>query len=250
MPETLERMFAELRTVQPPAPYAPPSAVRRRGRRRAYRSRTAVGGAALAVGALGAAPVVVGALTGPSPLPPTPSAPPPPTSSRVAPSPSPSGPAGGLLLEPADLGPGAWRSFEAEIMSNRDMWGNGDLCEYDSADYPSLPRQAAVETVAWRSAAGTVTEVVERYAPGWGARNLDDVRAVIAFCAERDGWRLTVERTGFAGDESLLARIDAAGHVRYFAVVRVGDLVATVHTSTGDPDYTREVATRAADRLG
>ena len=61
MPDTLEALFERLRTVEPPAPYAPARDIRRRGRRQAYRHRMALGGAALAVGAIGAGTAVVAA---------------------------------------------------------------------------------------------------------------------------------------------------------------------------------------------
>jgi hypothetical protein len=259
MPDTLEALFERVRTVEPPAPYAPAHEIRRRGRRQSYRHRLALGGAALAVGGLSAGTAIVAAGGGPGPTPPVlPTA-----SPSVSPSPSvrPSRPPGGRLLQPDDLGGSGWQPLEgAEPMQNRDTWGNGDLCEYDSADYPSLPRQTDVEVIAWRSPGGTVTEVVETYEPGWGERNMADVRAVIDFCnavVTPEGVGPTVYAvTGpaFAGDDSLLVRVESESpggptNVSFFAVIRVGDRIATIHTTKSELELAA-IAQRAAARLG
>jgi hypothetical protein len=254
MPDTLEALFERLRTVEPPAPYAPAHDIRRRGRRQAYRHRMALGGAALAVGAIGAGTAVVAAGGGPGPTPPV--------LPTMSPSPSvaPTRPPGGRLVQPSDLGGTGWRPLEsAEVIQNPDMWGSGGLCDYDSAAYPSLPHQDSVETIAWRSPSGTVTEVVEVYEPGWGARNMADVRSVIAKCdAEATqgpgSTHLLVESSGFAGDEALLVRSEATPFggpvvVGYLAIVRVGDTVATINVNADDPAYARTVAQGAAARL-
>ena len=140
MPDTLEALFERLRTVEPPAPYAPAHDIRRRGRRQSYRHRMALGGAALAVGAIGAGTAIVaagrragadtaGATASPS-VSPSPSVRADPAAGRSA------GPAVRPRRDPAG---GRWS--RAEVIQNPDMWGNGDLCDYDSADYPSLPHQ-------------------------------------------------------------------------------------------------------------
>jgi hypothetical protein len=247
MPETLATLFEQLRTVGPPAPFAPPSEVRRRGRRRTYRGRLAAGGAALAVGAIGVTPAFVGGGPSPQPTPvPTPTA-----SPSLSPSPAPSRPSGGVLLEPSDLGSGRWVEFEAEMFSNPDRWPSG-FCEYDRADYPSLAYQEDVTTVAFQTGTVTVTQAVERYAAGWGARNLDDVRAVIALCDRAGtGVRFTIEPApGFAGDEVILMREEAPGaEVRFYVIARVGDRVVTVTVYGDDVEYARTVAARAVARL-
>lgn len=266
MPDTLEALFERLRTVEPPAPYAPAHDIRRQGRRQAYRHRMALGGAALAVGAIGAGTAVVAAGGGPGPSP----APVPPTASPSgAPAPSitptppvrPSRPPGGRLLQPSDLGGTGWQPLVgAEVIQNPDRWGSGGLCDYDSAAYPSLPHQTDVDVIAWLSPGATVTEVVEVYAAGWGARNMTDVRSVVAACdaATTTGpgsTRFRVESTAFAGDEAVLVRVemtpfDAPVVVSYLAIVRVGDSVATINVYTDDPAYAQTVAQRAAARLG
>ena len=260
MPDTLEALFERLRTVQPPAPYAPAHEIRQRGRRRSYRHRAALGGAALAVGAIGAGTAVLGPGGGPAPTPPPVL---PTVAPSVSPSPSvrPSRPPGGRLLQPSDLGGSGWRLLVgAETIQNPDMWGSGELCDYDSAAYPSLPRQDSVDTIAWQSPGATVAEVVEVYAAGWGARNMADVRSVVATCAAATttgpgSTRFLVESSGFAGDEAVLVRIeatpfDAPVFVSYLAVVRVGDTVATITVNLDDPAYARVLALRAAARLG
>lgn len=239
MPETLVTLFEQLRTLAPPAPFAPPSEVRRRGRRRTYRRGLAAGGVALAVGAIGVTPALV--TGGPSPRP-TP--PPTPTSAP------PSRPVG-VLIEPSDLGPGAWERFTAEMIENAHRWPSGGFCDYDGADYPSLAHQDDVTTVAWKTDTVTVAQAVERYTAGWGARSLDDVRAVLAMCdAAGTGTRWTVEDGDFVGDGSILVREEQAGPVvRYFVFVRVGDRVATVSVYGAGADYARTVAARAVARL-
>jgi hypothetical protein len=259
MPDTLDVLFERLRAVQPPAPYAPAHEIRRRGRRRSYRHRLAMGGAALAVGGIGAGTVIVAAGGGPGPAPtPVPTA-----SQSPSPSPTirPTRPPGGRLLQPSDLGGTGWERLEgAEVIQNADTWGSGNLCDYDSADYPSLPRQIDVDVIAWLSPGATVTEVVEVYEAGWGARNMVDVRAVVAACESAattgpGSTRFLVESTDFAGDEAVLVRIEATPFdapvvVSYRAMVRVGDRVATVGVNLDDPAYARVLAIRAAARLG
>ena len=67
--------------------------------------------------------------------------------------------------------------------------------------------------------------------------------------------RFLVESSGFAGDEAVLVRVESTPFgapvvVRYQAVVRVGDSVATINVNVDDPAYARTVAQRAAARLG
>jgi hypothetical protein len=266
MPDTLEALFERLRTVEPPAPYAPAHEIRRRGRRQSYRHRLALGGAALAVGGLsaGTAIVAAGGGSGPAPTPVLPTAsmsPPPSVLPSPTPSDRPSRPPGGRLVQPSDLGGTGWQPLEgAEVIQNPDRWGSGGLCDYDSAAYPSLPHQTDVDVIAWRSPGATVTEVVEVYEAGWGARNMVDVRSVVAACdaATTTGpgsTRFRVESTDFAGDEAVLVRIEATPFdapvvVSYLAMVRVGDTVATVGVNLDDPAYARVLAIRAAARLG
>ncbi|SBT44693.1 hypothetical protein [Micromonospora narathiwatensis] len=286
MSDDLDALFTAVRGTPPPAAFAPAEQVRRRGRQRRHRQVLAAGGGVLTVatvagvlgaGLTGSRPEVVSA---PAVSATSSSA----ASASVAPSPStgapsmvagPSAPASATpLLQPQDLGPGDWRRFEAEQLENPDRWYWGfweGMCPaYRSRPLLSLPRQAALQTVAYRtggtSGGASVSQIVERYAPGGGPDNLTDVRAVIDRCGQPmpTSATPTVERfaivdTGFAGDESLLVRQDvvqlrpsSAGtqHVDYIAVVRVGDVVTTVRAYPPEPDRVRGLAGLAAARLG
>lgn len=265
MSDQLDGLFAGVRGVRPPAEFAPPERVRRRGRQRTRRTAIGAGAGVLAVTTaavgLGAGllprPDGVAPPAGPSPTATTPNPSPtqPPT-----PSPSASTPVA-LLLQPDDLGPGTWQQFEAEQIQNPDKWFWGfwdGLCAaYKSG--PSLAHQDALEMVAYRTPGGgtSVSQIVERYDAGWGDDNLADVRDVIERCGEASGpgLRVTVEGGGIAGDESLLVRQEQTPAdsteplVDYIAVVRVGDNVATVRAYPSSPERVRDLAERAAARL-
>jgi hypothetical protein len=279
MPDPLDALFDQMRGVHPPAPFSAPDQVRRLGQQRTHRHRLAVGGAVLAVAAstagVGAAPVLLGDHP-PKPRPTIgtdPSTGSPSVSPPVAPpvSSSPTGIRQGLLITQADLGPGNWRPFSAEIFTTKDLWRWAEICPaYRSDRFPSLRHQASVDKVAYRNGnEASAFEILERYADGWGPRNLDDVRAVIGLCAtatappspdEAPPPRQTVMANGFAGDDSLLLKQEVWSYdawksgaeplVTYYAVVRVGDRVATVWSTINDAGYVRALAGRAAARLG
>jgi hypothetical protein len=287
MSDRFDVAFEVLRGQRPPAPFAPAEAVRRRGRQRTIRQGLVVVAAVLAVSGVGAGWAVGRSEGGPSPVPPasshsptvTPSRPPgPPAPSGSAgigtPSPTGTGLAGGFL-RPADLGTGSWQPVSgAEPFESADRWYWANLCPaYRSADYPSLRAQLNVNTTGYRDGARFVHEHVHRYAAGKGGTALDDVRRVVTKCAgpgapptspRPDGTipgRYTVLDSGFAGDGALLVReerwgYDAGGKIaekpytRLIAVVRVGDLVATVLLSPErDGAAAHTLATIAADRL-
>ncbi|HET8661427.1 MAG TPA: hypothetical protein VFM55_20820 [Micromonosporaceae bacterium] len=280
---SLEEMFGQLRGQQPPAPFAPAELVRRRGRRRAHRQALAAGVVVLAVagagtgllalsdrpdGSVGPAPLGTSAPGGPTTTgsPGIPESPAPTASGGPGPTPRPASTevTEALLLQRADLGPGSWTRFQPELFEGPDTWLWSDACAgYRSSDYPSLPRQVDVRTVGYRSSQNTVAEVVELYRSGSGAANLSDVRAVVAFCAAATPppgvapSRFTIVGAGIAGDESLLVKHEAwyyegetvapTPFVTYIAVVRVGDLVATVRAQ--DEAFVRTLALKAAARL-
>ena len=176
------------------------------------------------------------------------------------------------MLQPSDLGAGHWQRINGERFSG-DPWIFSDLCPaYRTDDYPALRHQLAARTAAFTDdgavypdSTRTVGEDVARYEPGWGARSLDDVREVLSRCGTASpspGVAPSVYRlvaTNLAGDESLLIRVESFYYdgetiasrplIGYQAVVRVGDLVATVTWSADDPDYVRGLAQRAAARL-
>jgi hypothetical protein len=287
MPDRLDALFEQMRGVQPPARFSPPDQVRRLGQQRTHRHRLAVGSAVLAVAAstagVGAVPVLLGDRD-PKPRPtvdtyvPTPPASPSPTAPSIAPpvsppvspsvSPPPSGIPQGLMIAPTDLGPGNWRPVTGdEMFNNMDRWLWAEMCPaYRSDRFLSLRHRASLQTIAYRSDRNVSTfEIVERYADSWGHANLDDVRAVIALCgnapppADTAPNRHTIVASAFAGDESLLVKSEAWSYedasiapepfVMYIAVVRMGDYVATVWSSSSDAAYVRSLAERAAARL-
>lgn len=275
MSDQLDGLFAGVRGVRPPADFAPPAQVRRRGRQRTRRTALGAGAGVLAV-TTAAVGLGAGLLPGPDgvapPADPTPTATvPTPTATAPSPAPSPSSPPASdrnpttALLRPDDLGPGTWRRFEAEQMENRDRWFWGfwdGLCgAYESSLFPSLPHRNAMGTTAYQSPGGdtSVSQIVERYDAGRADDNLADVREVIQRCGtavSEPDITVTVVGTGIAGDESLLVRQEqtpagegAQPQVDYIAVVRVGDLVTTVRAYPSEPDRVRDLAERAAARL-
>ncbi|MEV0157686.1 hypothetical protein AB0H57_28740 [Micromonospora sp. NPDC050686] len=176
-----------------------------------------------------------------------------------------------LRLRPADLGPGAWRTRPPTEPFSGDTWRWADLClAYRGADYPSLAHQAQLDVTGFASGQSYLYEHLHRYADGWGPRALADVRRVLDRCATTtspstapgDPAPRTVEVVdlGFAGDEAVLVRQEQWSYegevlsrdplVTLTAVVRVGDLVATVLFSPDrDEAYARGVARAAAQRL-
>ncbi|MER7459361.1 hypothetical protein [Micromonospora sp. NPDC126480] len=272
MSDQLNGLFADVRGVLPPAEFAPPEQVRRRGRQRTR--RTAIGAGA---GVLAVTTAAVGLGAG-LPSPPDSVAPPGgPTPTATAPSPTVTAPAptasptpsasartpAARLLQPDDLGPGSWQRFEAEQIDNPDQWFWGfwdGLCPaYETGAFPSLRYQDRIDTAAYRTGPdNSAFQILENY-PGWAEQNLDDVRAVIDQCGEPSvntpDLRVSVVGSGVAGDESLLVRQEqtpADGSepvITYIAVVRIGDNVTTVRAYPSDPDRVRDLAKRAAARL-
>jgi hypothetical protein len=274
MSSQLDSLFDGLRAQHPPAPFAPADAVRRRGRQRAHRQAVSAGVAVLAVTGLGAGGLAV-AVGQPDPAtPPATTGTPPPSTVQTPAVPTRSSeipPA--WLLTASDLGPDGtgWEETGNELLEGAWYWDGEPWCpEYRLDDYPSVPRRLDVATVSWQATGAALPErvdqLVELFDAGGGAANLDDVRAFVETCSRRpaEGDQVAptyfeIEQTGFAGDESLLIRAEAyqfnaddqiepAGEFEYTAVVRVGDAVTTiVYRAGGDA---REVARRAADRLG
>jgi hypothetical protein len=214
----------------------------------------------------------------PSPVPtrtlpssPAPSGTPGPSATTTRPDP---GDLSSRMLRPEDLGPGAWQRRQPYEPFSGDTWAwdlSTECPAYHSADYPSLRQQVAVETDGWATGASApyVYEHVHLYRPGAGPQALDDVGRVLATCPggtpppTTPGGpvpsRFTVLDTDFAGDESLLVRHEAWQYINdtaiepyatLIAVVRVGDLVATVmFAPEHDAQYARAVAAAAAQRL-
>jgi len=290
MSDEFDILFQRLRGQRPPRPFAAPEVVRRRGRQRSRHQAVAAGLAVAAMaGGGGAGLASVASInrsvtpsptsTAPSATPttvPLPSAAPSPSSSPT-PDPSTALPKPGDLrsrmLRAEDLGPGSWQSRPPYEPFEGDLWAwdqSAECSAYRSADYPSLRQHADLVYTGWGIGETTgVAEHVHRYRPGWGPRAVDDVRRVLATCPgatpppSTPGGavpsRLTVVDTDFAGDESLLIRNEAWSYlsettiepyVTLIAVVRVGDLVATVLFSPDrDEAYAKSVAGAAAQRL-
>jgi len=265
---SIELLFEELRGQQPPAPFAPAELVRRRGRQRAHRQALTASTAVLAVAGAGVG--MLASVAGP-PEPPVVS-PPPSTSSSAAPvSPPPSGKIeptlvpSNALLRREDLGPGDWREISGDAFEGSDIWTWADACPaYVPGRYESLRHRPRMATVTWAKSNDTVTQHVDFFADGWGARNLADVRSVLALCASSTPPPdvapsvYEVVDTGFAGDDSLLVKLSQYYYeeetiaptpfVSYLVVIRVGDTVSTIRTS-GSEAYARSLAERAAALL-
>jgi hypothetical protein len=91
------------------------------------------------------------------------------------------------------------------------------------------------------------TEISEVYEPGWAARAMMEIRAVVRSCGsyehqptgDAQGFRAqhVIVDSGFAGDDSILVQTVVLSPPRpldesYAVVVRDGDLVRTVRAST------------------
>ncbi|SCF28378.1 hypothetical protein [Micromonospora mirobrigensis] len=310
MSDGFERGFESLRGQQPPAPFANPSAVRRRGRQRARHQALAAGLAVVAVVGVGfgwaanvrpvgnpvtpapaatsttAAPLTAPPTDPPSLAPTVSGAPEPKPSRPFVPSPEPdAGPPhrAGLLLRPNDLGPGDWIERAPQEPFEGDTWRWADLCPaYRSADYPSLRHQADVDLTGYAAGRSYVYEHLHRYADGWGKRAYADVMAALTRCGATAAPKTpprppSVEPGGVApttytilesgplgnqagGGEAILVREEQWGYdgdvpakepfVTLTAVVRVGDLVATLMFSPDrDQKYVNRVVRTTATRL-
>ena len=263
MSDQFDVWFEGLRGQRPPAPFAPPEAVRRRGRQRAHRQAVSAGVAVLAVTGLGAGGAVT-LLDRPGP---EPALPPAATATAV-----PTRIAGDWLLTVGDLAGTGWEPTGNELIEGEWYWdGAQPWCpEFRIADYPSVRQRRDLRAASWtrpgEALPERVDEVVELFEPGVGTGNLADVRRYVETCSRRPApadevapTYYRIEATGIAGDESLLLRVEQymfdqddeivrAGEFHHVAVVRVGDAVATIiYRAGGD---VREVAQRAAGRLG
>lgn len=232
MSDHLSTVFERLPDAHPPRPFAAAEAVRRRGRRRARRQRAA---------AVAAVVVLTGSATVGSQVllrqPET----------RVA-----AAPVNQTLVTAADLGPGSWLLADHATFGAGRLWYWAALCG-DAGKVASLASQQTAEKVTYVDAPRQVTQTVERYAPGRAAANIADVRSTVAVCPS--SLRLGIIEEGFAGQESLLVKVEEPGvdggrpESRYVAVTRVADAVATVAPVGFGAAYTKELAGRAAARL-
>ena len=266
----VEGAFTALRDRTPEPPFVPADTVRRRGRRRTYRQ---IAGAAVAVVAVvvGAGALVAG----------------PPAGGRVEPAAS-AGPGGAatptdrggvpgrFVLQPADLPPGYGYLDDAELL----MFGPYPIhiaCADYEADWESRGHRQADRAVrfyadedradmsAYASAVaaypqmrrgGPVTPMrvqqhVVVYEPGWGARGPAEYRTWIDACPGRAGVTYTVLNKDFAGDESVVYRVQQQHYMNYLlGIVRVGDRVSVLSISKSfSPDAARDLVESAAKRL-
>jgi hypothetical protein len=260
--DPIEATIRALRGQQPPGGFAPAGAVRRRGTRRTYRQLLTAAVAVLAVA--GGVVTWAGTRTERHVPPVTTSVTP---SSSGTPSVRPPvafTPA--MFLTAADLRPENLMIGPADEIG-RDVWMWEDICKpYRRADYPSLAERVQMEVRAFRdtNGMGAGAQMIERYRPGAGPRNFDDVRARLRDCdgiqsadpvVGTDPIRWTLVVDGFAGDDSVLAKrelFQQGGPVRvlFQFAVRVGDLVSTVQLDAGVSETTaRDIAAKAAARL-
>jgi hypothetical protein len=261
MSDPIETALRSLRGQQPPGGFASAGAVRRRGTRRAYRQVLTAGVAALVIASGGVTWFRTGAERHIPPM-------------LASSSPSPSGTstvAPPVLLTPAmfltaaDLGP-AMVVIGQSGEVRKDFWYWQDACTpYHRADYLSLAGRAQMD---WRdfsqSGSGVAFQIIERYQPGAGPRNLDDIRTRLRDCAGKQSpdpriggppksWTLVAN--GFAGDDAVLAKHELfppGEPIResFTVAVRVGDLVSTVQLDAPTSEATaREIAAKAANRL-
>jgi len=269
MSDQIDVLFERLRGQRPPAPFLTPTQVRALGRRRRnWRTLAIAGGAMAATAAVGG-----GLVASPAWNPPGPPDTAPTTIAPTTPVPAPTDIPEGYLLQVSDLGPGAWGPLrEMELFDNGIPWRFGGLCEAQTAaDYPAVAHYLSLKTVGYVDEntrypdLHTVIEDVQRYEPGWGTRSLEDVRRAVTLCGTATPPpgvapnRLYLEGNGFAGDESILVRqesyffqgetIDPEPLVIYLGVVRVGDVVATVSSTSGGAAYVRTLAEHAAARI-
>jgi hypothetical protein len=282
MSNSFDELFEGLRGQQPPSPFAPAAAVRRRGRQRANRQAVSIGVAVFVVTGLGAGGVVAALGEPDAPVPPATPPPtvesppvtePPVTEPPVTEPPVPTEVSEEWFLTASDLPGTGWQRATGETIEGLWFWDvPEDSCPgYRIEDFPSIDRRVDIDVRGWlrdgEALLERVDQVAELFEPEVGAENLDDVRAFIELCSRRpepgDEAAPTyyeIEDTGLAGDESLLIRaelyqfngeaIEPVGEPEYVAVVRVGDAVTTIRFLNVPQDAVREVAQAAADRLG
>jgi hypothetical protein len=161
------------------------------------------------------------------------------------------------LLQAVDVGPGVTVFDEGrggdEFSLNLMLFYCGQTPYSAAKDHVVAIRDRSLT----QSEEAYVHTTVVRYASGWAARHLSDLRAVLPRCQQVDptGYpyqrvTLTTVATNFAGDESLLVKESVGAQTQYHAIVRQGDVEA--HLRVGiryDEDAARTLATAAARRL-
>jgi hypothetical protein len=163
------------------------------------------------------------------------------------------------MLQPADVGPGG-RLVSEELEGDWRLEFTLSLCPSAAREWESRrhaePRQRARELAA--DSGRRVREEVNEFRPGWAARHLAEWRTQVTSCAHFTAeapyeFRLAVVARDFAGDGAVLIRYERVSpepFVGHVAIVRVGNLVGYVDVGTAGDVYARDVAGRAALRLG
>ena len=169
------------------------------------------------------------------------------------------------MLTPSDFTGTGWRVRKAAANATAPgwRWALNQCIAYDAAAYPAQQHRTAVRHQSYGQRAGhEAGVVVEGFAPGWGARSLEDTREVLDTCGVyeytdakndfRESHAIVAE--SYAGDESLVVETvriapPSPTKMHYTAVVRRGDLVVTVIGTGLAQDEVRRLATLAASRL-
>lgn len=129
----------------------------------------------------------------------------------------------------------------------------------DPASYPAQKHREQVRREVYRRPGGEfVAVLVERFAAGWAADSLGDLRAAVQACSRYETADSkashTVLRDGFAGDESMLiesSRITPPDEAKlsHSAIIRRGDTVVTVVGTGLDSEPLVALASAVTARL-
>ncbi|MDG4823699.1 hypothetical protein O7635_17730 [Asanoa sp. WMMD1127] len=170
------------------------------------------------------------------------------------------------LLQPEDVGPG-YTATDSEVPPGAypalPVGGGAECLRHETPDIASYRSFLRLRRTQIERPGAAVFAEAGRFADPTGV--VDDIGRMLRSCAGGQAtgsaspaisdWSVVDE--DFAGDESILVRLEVQvfdGRVpmrpaTVAAVVRVGDLVATVFTASDDPDQMRLLGERAAARL-
>jgi hypothetical protein len=271
MSDQINVLFDRLRGAQPPAPFAPASAIRRRGRERRHRRALAAGTAAFTVAGLAVGVPWIMDLDQdgrpPASVTPTTTAPGrSPTS--AAPSIGPGVPET-LMLRPAEVGPGVRVEEIDDLGPNGPDWRWGEIMRgcraYRAADYPAQRTRTDARVLAYARGGGAAAiELVERFPADRSRAAFDEVLSLLGRCpglstTEREV-TFTIIGTDVAGDDSVLVRADTTfigavppdpeRRTDFYLAVRVGEFIATLDVYAATESQARDLGRAAAARLG
>lgn len=164
----------------------------------------------------------------------------------------------GLVLTRRDILGAGWRAADVPDGLGWSFALRG-CAAYDADDYPAQRHRSAVRAAAFTQGHGRGVHVLlELYAEGWAGQALTDIRRVLEACPRYDTGVVlsshSVAVDGFTGDESLLVRsdhVEAGKPARewWTAVVRRGDLVATITGTELSMSEVRGIALAQSSRL-